>query len=57
MKRETGREEEKHRRVASCMCPDQGLNLQPRQVPCPGIEPATLCLALRHSGKAQILNM
>ena len=24
---------EKHQLVASCMCPDQGLNLQPRHVP------------------------
>ena len=33
---------EKHRLVVSGTCPNQGLNLQPRHVPWPGIEPVTL---------------
>ena len=32
---------EKYWSVASCMHPNRGLNLQPRYVPWPGIEPAT----------------
>ena len=39
---------EKYRSVASCMCPDWGLNLQPRHVPWPGIEPVTLWFAGWH---------
>ena len=30
---------EKHLLVASCTCPDQGLNPQPRHVPWPGMDP------------------
>ena len=37
--REGEREGKKHRSAASCLCPDQGTNLQPRHVPWPGIEP------------------
>ena len=46
--RETGKEKqrnikvrEKHQSVASRMCPDQELNLQPRYVCWPEIEPTT----------------
>ena len=35
---------EKYRLVASCTCPDWGSNSQPRYVPWPGIERATLWL-------------
>ena len=44
-KRGGGREGEKHQSVASCMHPDWGLNLQPRNVPWPGIELVTFCFA------------
>ena len=36
---------EKHRLVASCPHPNRGLNMQPRYVPWPGIEPATFWCA------------
>ena len=34
---------DKHRLVASCTCPDGGLNPQPRHVPWPGIKLASFC--------------
>ena len=37
------REREKHQSVASCTCPDQGANPEPRYMPLPGMEP-TMCL-------------
>ena len=41
---------EKHQSTASCMYPNlQGMNLQPRHVPCLGIKPATLRSAWWHS--------
>ena len=39
----------KHRSVVPSMCPDQGLNPQPRRVPWPGIAPATFCFVGQHS--------
>ena len=39
----------KHRLVATCMCPNQEPNLQPRHVPWLGIEPATLRFMGQHS--------
>ena len=56
LKRGEGREKErqrntdareKHQSFASCLCPDQGLNLKPRHVPCLGNELATFCFAGR----------
>ena len=49
--RERGREGEKHRSITSHMCPGHTplwqLNLQPRHVPQPGIEPVTFWFAWR----------
>ena len=42
---------EKHQMVASCMCPDQGSNPQPRYVSRPGLEPTTFWCMGQHSNK------
>ena len=39
---------EKHRLVASAICPNHIPNLQPRYVPRLGIEPAAFCFELQH---------
>ena len=46
--RETSMWERNHRSVASCTCPNWGLNPQPRHIPWPGIEPATFRFAGWH---------
>ena len=46
---------EKHWSVASCMCPDWGLNLQPRYVPWAGIEPVTFWCMGQHSNQLRHL--